>query len=183
MLLANSREWPTHNNQNLSGQEQTSTPTSDEKSSNGAASTTLMVSLLLGWTVANPPETTPRVNRWNQTNKKYHSLNHFFDALLDSITSTTPGRKGSIDGTWFANIPMSPEAAEMFTWTTSVEVKIALKWHFNIRLKIMLTTDALDVEEPGKVWFCQTPLHIHALTAQMSTARVEPQMTRGEGQT
>ena len=33
------------------------TPTSTEKSSSGAASTALMVSLLLGCTVANPPET------------------------------------------------------------------------------------------------------------------------------
>jgi hypothetical protein len=40
------------------------------------------------------------------------------------MTSTTPGRRGSMDGTWLARIPMSPVAAQMFTWTTSVEVKM-----------------------------------------------------------
>lgn len=55
----------------------------------------------------------------------HYTPNHFLDVFPDSITSTTPGRRGSIEGTWFARIPMSPEAAEMFTWTTSAEVKMA----------------------------------------------------------
>lgn len=38
--------------------------TSIEKSSKGAASTALIVSLLLGCTVANPPETVPEMIRW-----------------------------------------------------------------------------------------------------------------------
>lgn len=42
-----------------------------------------------------------------------------FCVPLDSIISTTPGRKGSIDGTWLERIPMSPDSAGMFTWTTS----------------------------------------------------------------
>ena len=54
-----------------------------------------------------------------------HAPNHFFDALLASMTSTTPGRRGSIVGAWLARIPMSPVAAARFTCTTSVEVKIA----------------------------------------------------------
>lgn len=49
------------------------------------------------------------------------SPNHFFEPP-DSTTSTTPGRRGSIEGTWFARIPMSPVAAAMFTCTTSVEL-------------------------------------------------------------
>jgi hypothetical protein len=53
------------------------------------------------------------------------SPNHFFEAPALSITSTRPGRSGSIDGTWFARIPMSPVAADRLTCTTSVEVKIA----------------------------------------------------------
>ena len=53
------------------------------------------------------------------------SPNHFFVVLPDSITSTTPGRIGSIEGTWLARMPMSPVAAEMLTWVTSAEVKIA----------------------------------------------------------
>lgn len=55
----------------------------------------------------------------------HHSPNHFFDWLLPSMTSTTPGRRGSIVGAWLARIPMSPDAAARFTWTTSAEVKIA----------------------------------------------------------
>ena len=53
------------------------------------------------------------------------SPNHFFDAFPESIISTTPGRRGSMDGTWLARIPMSPVAAGTLTWTTSAEVKIA----------------------------------------------------------
>jgi len=54
-----------------------------------------------------------------------HSPNHFFEAFPDSMTSTTPGRRGSIEGTWLARMPMSPVAAAMLTWVTSAEVKIA----------------------------------------------------------
>lgn len=53
------------------------------------------------------------------------SPNHFLDEPALSITSTRPGRSGSMDGTWFARIPMSPVAAERLTCTTSVEVNIA----------------------------------------------------------
>jgi hypothetical protein len=53
------------------------------------------------------------------------SPNHFLDEPALSITSTGPGRSGSIDGTWFARIPMSPVAPERLTCTTSVEVNIA----------------------------------------------------------
>lgn len=52
----------------------------------------------------------------------YDVPNHFFEALPDSITSTTPGRSGSIDGTWLARIPMLPVLAAMFTWETSVDL-------------------------------------------------------------
>lgn len=115
-LLVNSRGWPAEwesISKPITGPRKK--PTSDEKSSNGAASTTLMVSLLLGCTVANPPETTTLTQEKRYTMEYNYLLNHFFEALLDSMTSTTPGRKGSIDGTWFARIPMSPVAAETFT--------------------------------------------------------------------
>jgi len=58
-------------------------------------------------------------------NEGFLSPNHFFEEPALSTTSTTPGRSASIDGTWFARIPMSPVAADKLTCTTSVEVKIA----------------------------------------------------------
>lgn len=59
-----------------------------------------------------------------EKSKKKDAPNHFFDALPCSSTSTTPARRGSIVGTWFARIPMSPVAAGTFTWMTSAELKI-----------------------------------------------------------
>ena len=101
---------------------------SAENASRGAASTALMVSLLLGWTVANPPET-GRPNHYKRTKHdtagKKNAPNHFFDELPASTTSRTPGRRGSIAGEWLARMPMSPVAAAMFTWTTSADVKMA----------------------------------------------------------
>jgi hypothetical protein len=38
---------------------------------------------------------------------------------FSSITSTTPGFSCSIDGTWLARTPISPDSAGMLTWTTS----------------------------------------------------------------
>jgi hypothetical protein len=58
---------------------------------------------------------------------KHYSPNHFLEVLPESITSSTPARKGSIDGTWLARIPISPVSAAIFTCTTSVEVKMASK--------------------------------------------------------
>lgn len=37
------------------------------------------------------------------------------------MTSIIPGFNGSMTGTWFAKIPMSPDAAEMLTCVTSCE--------------------------------------------------------------
>jgi hypothetical protein len=101
--------------------------TSSEKSSSGAASMALMVSLLLGCTVAKPPDTRDHVEmrRGDRKKKEELSPNHFFEEPALSMTSTRPARSGSIDGTWFARIPMSPVAADRLTCTTSVEVKIA----------------------------------------------------------
>lgn len=48
----------------------------------------------------------------------------FFDEFPNLITSTIPGRRCSMDGRWFMRIPISPDVAEMFTWTTSSEVKM-----------------------------------------------------------
>ena len=59
-----------------------------------------------------------------EKSRKKDAPNHFFDALPCSSTSTTPARRGSIVGTWFARIPMSPVAAGTFTWMTSAELKI-----------------------------------------------------------
>jgi uncharacterized membrane protein YfbV (UPF0208 family) len=61
---------------------------------------------------------------WNNI-KIFNTPNHFLEAFPDSMTSIIPGRRASIEGTWFARIPMSPVAAATFTWTTSAEVKIA----------------------------------------------------------
>ena len=61
---------------------------------------------------------------------KQDAPNHFFDALPASITSTTPGRRGSIVGAWLARIPISPVAAARFTCTTSVDVKMAWSSEF-----------------------------------------------------
>lgn len=38
---------------------------------------------------------------------------------LSSITSTRPGFNCSMEGTWLARTPISPETAGMLTWTTS----------------------------------------------------------------
>lgn len=46
-------------------------------------------------------------------------LKNFLDVPADSITSSNPGRNGSMDGAWLARMPMSPVAAAMLTWTTS----------------------------------------------------------------
>ena len=54
-----------------------------------------------------------------------HAPKNFFDALAESMTSTTPGRRASMLGTWLARIPMSPVAAARFTCTTSADVKMA----------------------------------------------------------
>jgi hypothetical protein len=40
-------------------------------------------------------------------------------APLSSTTSTKPGLSCSMEGTWLARIPMSPDSAGMLTWTTS----------------------------------------------------------------
>lgn len=40
-----------------------------------------------------------------------------FVAPLSSMTSTTPGRSCSIEGTWLARTPISPDSAGMLTWT------------------------------------------------------------------
>ena len=100
--------------------------TSEEKDSRGAASTTLMVSLLPGCTVAKPPDAGAvyQYHLYN-TYKKLNTPNHFFEVFPDSMTSIIPGRRASMEGTWFARIPMSPVAAATFTWTTSLEEKIA----------------------------------------------------------
>lgn len=38
---------------------------------------------------------------------------------FSSIISTTPGFSCSIDGTWLARTPISPDSAGMLTWTAS----------------------------------------------------------------
>lgn len=38
---------------------------------------------------------------------------------LSSMTSTRPGFSCSMEGTWLARTPISPETAGMLTWTTS----------------------------------------------------------------
>ncbi len=38
---------------------------------------------------------------------------------LSSTTSTRPGFNCSMEGTWFARTPISPDSAGMLTWTTS----------------------------------------------------------------
>lgn len=97
--------------------------TSMEKSSRGAPSTTLMVSLLLGWTVANPAETVGQLTDQLGDVATLNAPKNFW-LPVDSTTSTTPGRKASIEGTWLERIPMSPDSAGMFTWTTSCELKM-----------------------------------------------------------
>ena len=44
--------------------------------------------------------------------------------LWNQVTSTTLGYSGSIEGTCLVRMPMSPVAAAILTWVTSVEVKI-----------------------------------------------------------
>ena len=77
--------------------------TSGEKSSSGAASIALMVSLLLGCTVAKPPETRKshpdKIKKAGERKDEFSTPNHFFDEPALSITSTMPGRRGSMDGT------------------------------------------------------------------------------------
>jgi hypothetical protein len=69
-----------------------------------------MVRVLLGWTLANPPETARARNevRRRKGERKEGSKNapnHFFDSLAEpSITSSTPGLRASIEGTWLARL-------------------------------------------------------------------------------
>ena len=48
-----------------------------------------------------------------------------FAALPGSMASTASDHRGSIEGMWLARMAMSSVAAEMSTWATSAEVKIA----------------------------------------------------------
>ena len=48
----------------------------------------------------------------------------FSRAFLDLMTSTTPGHKGLIEGTWLVRVPMSLVVAEMLTQFVSVEVRL-----------------------------------------------------------
>jgi hypothetical protein len=62
-----------------------------------------------------------------------------------------------MEGTWFASIPMSPASPDMFTWTTSVEVKIACEgqalslW----RREGSRVHNELDAGEPWKALVCR----------------------------
>ncbi|KAH3677834.1 hypothetical protein OGATHE_000488 [Ogataea polymorpha] len=83
---------------------------SEEKASNGWASTVEILSFEPGRMLANPPDT------------------KYLEAVPDdSITSTTPGANSSTVGTWLAKTPISPELAGRLTWLTSLFVKMA--WH------------------------------------------------------
>ena len=113
------------------------------------------------------------------------SPNHFFEEPALSITSTRPGRSGSIDGTWFARIPMSPVAADRLTCTTSVEVKIAyhaselrtaqqVQWRWE---------DAPGAGEREKVLFCQLLRHSHDEPRQKDPGHVVQRKRRDGAQT
>jgi len=44
---------------------------------------------------------------------------------LSSITSTSPGFNCSIEGTWLARTPISPDSAGMLTWTLTIGMRIS----------------------------------------------------------
>lgn len=48
-----------------------------------------------------------------------HVLKNCLAPPDSSMTSTRPGFSCSIDGTWFAKTPISPDSAGMFTWVLS----------------------------------------------------------------
>jgi hypothetical protein len=106
-------------------------------------------------------------------NNACFSPNCFFETLPDSMTSTTPGRRGSIEGTWLARIPMSPVAAAMLTWVASAEVKIA--W---FPVQRPLTRNQRRLEKPdgggrGTILSCRQPLHSHGVPTRRILVRVE----------
>ena len=106
-------------------------------------------------------------------NNACFSPNRFFEALPDSMTSTTPGRRGSIEGTWLARISMSPVAAAMLTWVTSAEVKVA--W---FPVQRPLTRNQWRLEKPdgggrGTSLSCQQPPHSHDVPTRWILVRIE----------
>jgi hypothetical protein len=57
----------------------------------------------------------PRLGRYVRKN---------FLLPLSSMISTTPALSCSIDGTWLARTPISPDSAGMLTWTASADLKM-----------------------------------------------------------
>lgn len=91
--------------------------------------------------------------------------NHFW-LPESSTTSTTPGRKGSIEGTWLDKIPISPDSAGMFTWTTSWELKMAYTTS-KIPCLIRITSQFEPCGEvPMTTWVCHLSPRSHALYTQ-----------------
>jgi hypothetical protein len=73
--------------------------------------------------------------------RKRKKLPKNFLVVVASMTSTTPGRSCSMEGTWLARIPISPETAAMLTWVTETSLKRVYKW-----LKIFMKY-GLDLRE------------------------------------
>jgi hypothetical protein len=140
----------------------------------------LMVSLLLRCMVTKPSHTGNHVEMRRERTEKIMtrvSPNHFFEEPALSITSTRPGRSGSIDGTWFTRIHMSPVAADRLTCTTSVEVKIT--YHASEFLTAQQVQwgceDAPGVEGREKALFCQLLRHSHDELRQKGMGHVMQQ--------
>ena len=90
------------------------------KSSKGKPSTALMLSSEFGCTIAKPPDTAPTpLGAVIFARHCYVRKKDLFPPASSVTTSTTPGFNCSIEGTWFARTPISPDSAGMLTCTTS----------------------------------------------------------------
>ena len=105
-------------------------PTSALNSSRGKPSTALMLSWESGWTTAKPPDTVGEEQAtvskcwlgWLTIQRKFLGAQgldvrkYCLVAPPSSTISTRPGFSCSMEGTWLARTPISPEAAGMLTW-------------------------------------------------------------------
>ena len=122
--------------------------TSELKSSKGKPSTALMLSWEPGCTMANPPDTV-RVSAFLATSQFFLLFSPWMRVFihqstfelplaylqkncllppLSSIISTSPGFNCSMEGTWLAKTPISPDSAGMLICTLSMGLRSARAW-------------------------------------------------------